>query len=87
MGGAKIYLDPMDNFVVRIDDQNEEFKPKPLVNCQGDRYVDTEGKLYLHVVDIENVDKWGQPLRDTGKGKEVSEAPPTSSKLVGFRGN
>ena len=26
----------------------------------------------------------GKPLRDTGKGKEVPEAPPTSSKLVGF---
>ena len=50
--GAKIYLDPMDNFVVRIDDQNEEFKPKPLVNCQGDRYVDTDGTFYLRVVDI-----------------------------------
>ena len=32
--GAEIYLDTLDNYVVRVDDQNEDYKPKTLVNCQ-----------------------------------------------------
>ena len=83
--GAKIYIDPHDNYVVRIDDQNEDYRPKPLVNYQGDRYVDNEGTLYLMVQDVENVDKWGQPIRAHGKEKEVPEAPPSAAELIGFR--
>ena len=63
--GAKIYIDPHDNYVVRVDDQNKEYKPKPLVNYQGDRYVDNEGTLYLMVQDVENVDKWEQLSLDS----------------------
>ena len=32
--GEKIYIDPHDNYVVRVDDQNEDYKPKLLVNYQ-----------------------------------------------------
>ena len=82
--GAKIYIDPHDNYVVRVDDQNEEYNPKPLVNYQGDRYVDNEGTLYLMVQDVKNVDKWGKPIRAHGKEKEVPEAPPSAAELIGF---
>ncbi len=83
--GAKIYIDPHDNYVVRIDDQNEDYRPKPLVNYQGDRYVDNEGTLYLMVQDIENVGQWGQIIKTNDKEKEVPEAPPSVADLIGYR--
>ena len=37
------------------------------------------------VQDVENVDKWGQPIKAHGKEKEVPEAPPSAAELIGFR--
>ena len=37
------------------------------------------------VQDVENMDKWGQPIRARGKEKEVPEAPPSAAELIGFR--
>ena len=82
--GAKIYIDPHDNYVVRIDDQNEDYRPKSLGNYQGDRYFDNEGTLYLMVQDIENVDQWGQIIKTNDKEKEVPEAPPNAADLWGL---
>lgn len=53
--------DPMGRFVVKVEDRPMEFRPKPNVNYQEDRYIDTKGSLYPVVRDYEKVDKWGQP--------------------------
>ena len=37
------------------------------------------------VQDVENVDKWGKPIRALGKEKEVPEAPRSVAELIGFR--
>ena len=83
--GAQIYEDPMMRFAVKVEDRPSEFQKRPSVNYQEDRYVDTEGSLYLVVKDYKNVDKWGQVIDAKGKSLELPEAPPKISRLAEFR--
>lgn len=81
--GAQVYEDPLGRFAVKVEDRPTEHKLRPSANYQEDRYVDTDGVLYLVVQDYEKVDKWGQPV-DT-RVVETPEAPPNVSRLAGFR--
>lgn len=44
--GARIYCDPHNNCVVKIDHILSPFEPKVMVNYQGDQYMDINGLKY-----------------------------------------
>ena len=68
---ARLYKDPMNRWVVVIEEQPMAFNPAPWVNYQGDIYMGQEGVRYIVTRDPNNVDKWTQIV------KEPKEEEPT----------
>ena len=50
------------------------FEATPWVNYQGDLYMGQGGERYIVMSDVENVDKWGQPMKVAKK-----EGPPNEA--------
>ena len=77
--GAKIYVDPIRRFVVRVADHDIEFCQEVPVSVQGDRYIDPYATMCLVVEDPMNYNHWGVKI-DKNKGKEQMfdeiETPP-----------
>ena len=69
--GSQLYKDPMSRWVVKIEDVATTFEANPWVNYQGDLYMGQSGERYVVTIDLENVDKWGQPVKVAKK-----EEPP-----------
>lgn len=57
--GAKIYIDAMNRFAIKIEEQSLIFDPAPWVNYQGDRYIDQLGSTYLLTTNPYGVDQLG----------------------------
>ena len=57
---AQLYWDPINRWVLELEDQPMAFDPPPWFNFQGDTYLGQEGVRYQVVTNLENVDKWGQ---------------------------
>ena len=77
--GAKIYVDPLGRFAIRIDDHEIEFCQEVPVSIQGDRYMDPYATMSLIVEDPQVYNQWG--IKDNkNKGKSLMvediEAPP-----------
>ena len=68
---AQLYKDPMNRWVVMIEEQPTAFDPAPWVNYQGDIYMGQEGVRYVVTKDPDNVDKWGQVVKEPN-----DEEPP-----------
>ena len=86
--GAKIYIDPLGRFAVRIEDHVIEFVQEVPINFQGERYINPYGTMYKLTENSHHMDKWGI-IRLNGKGKQpmdLSEQPlridPSKYKLV-----
>ena len=68
---AQLYKDPMNRWVVTIEEQSTVFDPTPWVNYHGDIYMGQEGVRYIGIRDLDNVDKWGQIVKEP-----TEEEPP-----------
>ena len=60
--GALIYKDPLNRFLIKIEDHPTKFEATPFVNYQGDRYIGPQGEMYLVV---ENPDRSRHSWRDS----------------------
>ena len=56
---AQLYKDPMNRWVVKVEDHLMAFEATPWVNYQGDLYMGQSGERYMVESELENVDKWG----------------------------
>ena len=82
---AKIYVDPLGRFAIRIDDHDIEFCQEVPVSVQGDRYKDPYATMYFVVDKPLNYNQWGIKI-DKNKGKEpifeeVEASPPVDPSL------
>ncbi|KAI5073784.1 hypothetical protein GOP47_0011797 [Adiantum capillus-veneris] len=57
--GAKIYMDFMNRFVIKIEDHHSNLDSAPWVNYQGDRYMGRDGVSYLFIDNPDVVDALG----------------------------
>lgn len=57
--GAKIYIDAMNRYAVKIEEQSSVFDPAPWVNYQGDRYIDQFGSTNMLTTNPYGVDQLG----------------------------
>ena len=55
---AKIFVDPLGRFAVRIDDHKIEFKLEVPISIQGDKYMDPYATTYLIVEDPQPYNHW-----------------------------
>ena len=55
--GAQLYTDPMNRWVVKVEDHPTTFEDTPWVNYQGDLYMGQGGECYLVTKEPKNVDK------------------------------
>ena len=69
--GAQLYKDPLDRWVVKVEDHPTAFEIAPFVNYQGELYMGQNGERYVVTKDPKNVDKWGQIVKET-----EAEEPP-----------
>ena len=69
--GAQLFQDPMNRWVVLVEDTPTAFDGAPWVNYQGDLYMGQSGERYIVVTEPENVDKWGVMV----KADKVEEPP------------
>ena len=56
---AQLFKDPMNRWVVKIEEHPTAFDPSPWVNYQGEMYMGQEGVRYQVVPKLDKVDKWG----------------------------
>ena len=54
--GAKIYKNPMHQYMVKVEDHPSALETSPFASYQGDRYIGKKGILYLVVE--EPFEKW-----------------------------
>lgn len=73
--GAKIFKDPVNQYVVKIEDHIFEFEASQFVNYQGDCYMGKDKVMYLVVENPMIVDVLGHEVNLDPN--EVKEAPPT----------
>ena len=57
---AQLYKDPMNRWVMKIEEHPTAFDPSPWVNYQEEMYVGQEGACYQVTTEPNNVDKLGQ---------------------------
>ena len=78
---AQLFKDPMNRWVVKIEDHPTAFDPAPWVNYQGEMYVGQKGAHYQVVLEPDKVDKWGQVVT-TQKPKEPPYKETLELKLL-----
>ena len=80
LNGAKIYVDPIGRFAVKIDNHDLEFCQEVPISVQGDGYIDPYATMYLVVDKPFSYNQRGIKI-DKNKGKEPMleevEAPPS----------
>ena len=64
---AQLFKDPMNHWVVKIEEHPTAFDLSPWVNYQGDIYMGQEGVCYQVVGKPKIVDKWGQVVTNHSK--------------------
>ena len=80
--GAKIYVDPIGRFAIRIDNHDIEFCQEIPVSVQGDRFIDPYATImYLAVYDPLSYNQWGIKI-DRNKGKKPMFEDVESLPLV-----
>ena len=57
---AQLYKDPMNRWVVKIEEHPTIFDPSTWANYQGEIYMRQEGACYQVTIEPKNVDKLGQ---------------------------
>ncbi|KAI5063470.1 hypothetical protein GOP47_0022017 [Adiantum capillus-veneris] len=60
--GAKISRDPMNRYLVKVEDLPTPTYPSVLVSNMGDHYVYQDGVLYVITSDPQNTDKLGSVI-------------------------
>ena len=83
--GAKIYVDPIGRFAVKIDDHEIEFRQEIPVSVQGVQYMDPYATMYL-VVDVPlKYNQCGIKINPTKVKEtmyeEVETPPPVDASL------
>ena len=58
--GAKLFRDPLNRIVVKIEEKPSLFETEVWVNYQCDHYIDSNGVHYVFTNDIEHVDSRGK---------------------------
>lgn len=56
--GAQLYKDPMNCWVIKVEDHPKVFEAAPWVNYQGELYMGQGGDRYVVKIDPDNVNKW-----------------------------
>ena len=79
--GAQLFQDPMNRWVVCVEDTLTAFDAAPWVNYQGDLYMGQSGECYIVVTEPKNVDKWGVMVK-VDKVKEPPFGDSTDMKLL-----
>ena len=78
---AQLYKDPMNRWVVMIEEHPTTFDPAPWVNYQGEIYMGQEGVRYVVTKDPDNVNKWGQTVEEP-KEEELPYEDSNKLKLL-----
>ena len=61
--GAQLYKDPMNMWVVKVEDHLMAFEATPWVNYQGDFYMGQGGEHFTATKDPKDMDRWGQLVK------------------------
>ena len=67
--GAHLYVDPSNQVVVKLADISVAPRPYVQAMFQGDRYVGTEGTIYLTTPSYEDMDSHGVVLHSKANSK------------------
>ena len=78
---AQLFQDPMNRWVVWVEDTPTAFDATPWVNYKGDLYMGQSREHYIVVTKPENVDKWGVMVK-TDKVKEPPFVDSVDMKLL-----
>ena len=57
---AKIYKDNQGQYVVKVEDHPSKDEPSIMSNYQGDRYMESQGVMYLVFENLESVGPLGE---------------------------
>ena len=57
--GAKVYVDPLGRYAIKVDDYGIEFQREIRASFQGDRYMDPYATMYILIDDLVSTNKWG----------------------------
>ena len=79
--GAQLYKDPLDRWVVKVEDHPTAFEIRPFVNYQGELYMGHNGERYVVSKNPEHVDKWGQVVNE-GEAEEPPYGDSENPKLI-----
>ena len=60
---AKVYVDPLGRYAIRVDDHEIEFQQKIPMSFQGDRYMDPYVMMVIKIDPI-SFNKWGMKDND-----------------------
>ncbi|MCO5574977.1 hypothetical protein L7F22_028774 [Adiantum nelumboides] len=75
--GAQVYLDPNEEYAIRIDDHDIEFEEEVRTNKQRNMYMDRNGTQYLKLENPEIIDKWGLEVNTMIPNLNIKESPLT----------
>ena len=78
---AQLFQDPINRWVVHVEDTSTTFDAAPWVNYQGDLYMGQLGERYIVVTEPKNVDKWGVMVK-VDKVEEPLFGDFTNMKLL-----
>ena len=73
---AQLFKDPMNRWVVKIEEHPTAFDTSPWVNYQGKMYMGQEGVRYQVVMEPDKVDKWGQVVTTQNPEEPPYEETP-----------
>ena len=73
--GAKLYVDPFNRLVVKIELAHSLSEPYVMVMFQGNRYVSAKGVNYLITPTYENINPQGTASHKKAYNEPLREAP------------
>ena len=76
--GAEIYQDPINRYVYKTQDNLTAFEENPMVNCQDDLYIGSDGACYRVTKYPKQVDALGVLQADLLSSEAPKVEPPTS---------
>ncbi|MCO5581275.1 hypothetical protein L7F22_035153 [Adiantum nelumboides] len=78
--GTIIYKDGMERYCVKVEDRRGDMRDMVPVVYSGDRYFDDQGFMYVVVLNLSIVDKWGMTGTKEKVDVEPEEASPALNK-------
>ena len=79
--GAQLYKDPMNRWVVKVEDHLIAFEATPWVNYQGELYMGQRGECFIVTKGPKDLYRWGQLIK-IAKKKELAYGDLEELKLL-----